>query len=208
MPPVELQCPEEEVILQRSQRALADLWAFDRLLIERRLHQKSVVHRLAVYLERQFPGFHTDCEYSRNSRVDEPTYDFPYMSRPRQRDLRRNLMRQGLSEQEAEAAAHTVTHAYPDIIVHSREENHLNVLVVEVRLLGDARGWGSVLEAREKLERYTLPGEAGLFRYAVGLLVELGLTEEGDHTAVHHFRDGQEVGRILPNVDSPSVENP
>ncbi len=197
MPPVVLQCPEEEVILQRFRRALADLWAFDRLLIERRLHQKTAVHRLAVYLERQFPGFHTDCEYSRNSRVDEPTYDFPYMSRPRQRDLRRNLMRQGLSEGEAEAATRTVTGAYPDIIVHYREENHLNVLVVEMRLLGDARGWGGVLDAREKLERYTLPGEAGLFRYAVGLLVELGVTGEGDATTVHQFRDGQEVGRVV-----------
>ncbi|GBF08136.1 hypothetical protein DAERI_230027 [Deinococcus aerius] len=196
MPPVVLQCPEEEVILQRSQRALADLWAFDRLLIERKLNPKSLVHRLAVYLERQFPGFHTDCEYSRNSRVDEPTYDFPYMSRPRQRDLRRNLIRQGLSEPEAEAATQTVTGAYPDIIVHYREENHLNVLVVEVRLLGDARGWGSVLDAKEKLQRYTLPGEQGLFRYAVGLLVELGVTEGGDHTAVHQFRDGREVGRV------------
>ncbi|WP_157465399.1 hypothetical protein [Deinococcus apachensis] len=196
MPPVVLQSPEEEVVLQRFGRALADLWAFDRPLIERRLNPKSLVHRLAVYLERQFPGFHTDCEYSRNSRVDEPTYDFPYMSRPRQRDLRKNLIRQGLSEAEAEAAAHSVTHAYPDIIVHYREENHLNVLVVEVRLLGDARGWGSMLDAKEKLQRYTLLGEQGLFRYAVGLLVELGVTEGGDHTAVHQFRNGREVGRV------------
>ncbi|BDP40284.1 hypothetical protein DAETH_02530 [Deinococcus aetherius] len=197
MLPVVLECPEEAVILERFQRALAELWAFDRVLIERRLGQKTVTHRLAVYLERQFPGFHTDCEYSRNSRVDEDTYDFPSMSRPRQRDLRRNLVRQGLSEGEAEDAAHTVTHAYPDIIVHYREENHLNLLVVETRLLGDGRGWGGVLEAREKLQRYTLQGEKGLYRYAVGLLVELGVTEGGDQSIVHQFRDGQEVGRVV-----------
>ncbi|WP_216325776.1 hypothetical protein [Deinococcus aestuarii] len=196
MPPVVLQCPEEEVILQRFHRALADLWAQDRVLIERRLGQKTVAHRLAVYLEWQFPGFHTDCEYSRNSRVDEDTYDFPSMSRPRQRDLRRNLARQGLGGGEVGAAAQRVTDAYPDIIVHYREENHLNLLVVETRLLGDARGWGGVLDAREKLQRYTLQGEEGLYRYAVGLLVELGVTAEGDQSVVHQFRDGGEVGRV------------
>ncbi|WP_102125493.1 hypothetical protein [Deinococcus planocerae] len=195
MSPVVLQGPEEEVVLQRFRRALADLWAFDRVLIEHRLGQKTVAHRLAVYLERQFPGLHTDCEYSRNSRVED-TYDFPSMSRPRQRDLRRNLARQGLSGGEAGDAAQRVTDAYPDIIVHYREENHLNLLVVETRLLGDARGWGGVLDAKEKLQRYTLQGEEGLYRYAVGLLVELGVTEGGDQSVVHQFRDGREVGRV------------
>lgn len=192
MLPAEPSRLEEEVILERFRRALAELWAFDRLLIERGLGQKTVAHRLAVYLERQFPGFHTDCEYSRNSRVDRDTYDFPSMSRPRQR---RNPVRQGRSAEEAENAA-PAPGAYPDIIVHVREENHLNLLVVETRLLGDARGWGGVLDAREKLQHYTLQGEKGLYRYAVGLLVELGVTAGRDHSVVHQFRDGQEVGRV------------
>lgn len=197
MSPVIPRCPDEQMILERFRRALADLWAFDRLLIERRLNPKSVTHRLAVYLERQFPGFHTDCEYNRNSRVQETTYDFPYMSRPRQKGLRRNLMRQGMSEQEADAATHAATSTYPDIIVHYRERSDLNLLVVETRMLGDVRGWGGELDAKEKLGRYSLCTEQGQYRYAVGLFVELGVTEAGDHSLVQQFRNGEEVGRVL-----------
>ncbi|MEF2280248.1 hypothetical protein V3W47_18290 [Deinococcus sp. YIM 134068] len=197
MPPIILTCPTEEVILERFRRALADLWAFDRLLIERRLNQKTVAHRLAVYLERQFPGFHTDCEYSRNSRVQEATYDFPYMSRPRQKTLRRSLLGQGMSEQDADAATHAATATYPDIIVHYRDHNDLNLLVVETRLLGDARGWGGELDARDKLRRYSLRTDQGQFRYVVGLYVELGVTESGeDHCLVHQFRNGEDIGQV------------
>lgn len=184
------QPPEEATVLQRVHLALADFWAFDRLLVERRLGRRTIAHRLAVYLERQFPGFHTDCEYSRNSRVDHMVYTFPHMSRPRRRDL----IRQGLTEQEAEAVTQVGEGAHPDIIVHVRERGDLNVLVVEVRLADDPRGWGGEREATEKLGRYTLQGEEGLFRYAVGLFVELGVTDGGeDHSVIRQFRDGREV---------------
>lgn len=191
MPPEVPALPDETTVLQRVHSALADLWAHDRLLIERGVGRPSIVHRLAVALERQFPGFHTDVAYSRNSR-EEPAYNFPHLPRPRQQDLRRRLARQGLSEAAPPAPAET----YPDIIVHVRERGDLNVLIAEVCLLDDPRGWGGVLDARERLARYTLPGEEGLFRYGLGLLVELGLTAEGDHTALYAFREGREVGRV------------
>ena len=184
--------PTEDVILERFRLALAELWAGDRVLIERQLNDATVAHRLAVYLERQFPGFHTDCQYNRNSRVLEDTYDFPYMSRTRQRDLRRNLLRQGLSEPEADAAAGAVAHAYPGIIVHLRENNDFNLLVVEVQIRGTRQGWSGEGDAKDKLRRYTLQGAEGQFRYALGLYVELGVNEQGEEVSVVEvYRDGE-----------------
>ncbi|SRR6266568_925245 len=29
-------------------------------------HEQAIAHRIAVYLEKYFPSFHTDCEYNRN----------------------------------------------------------------------------------------------------------------------------------------------
>lgn len=187
---------DEATIFQRFHHAVAELWARDRSLIERRLSELSVAHRLAVYLERQFPEFHTDCQYSRNSRVTESTYDFPYMTRPRQKEVRHNLLRQGMTQQEADAAAHMVTGGYPAIIVHRREENDLNLLVVELQLDGVRQAWGG-LNARDKLCRYTLQGERGLYRYAVGLYVQLGVTDDGEAYGVTElFRDGRSRGPL------------
>lgn len=195
MLPTSPERPTEDVMLERFRLALAELWARDRLLIERGLNEATVAHRLAVYLERQFSDFHVDCQYNRNSRVQESTYDFPYMSRTRQRDLRRNLMRQGLSEPEAEAATQVVAHAYPGIIVHLRERSDLNLLVVEVQIRGTRPGWSGEHDAKDKLRRYTLQGAEGQFRYSLGLYVELGVNEQGEEVSVVEvYRDGETVG--------------
>lgn len=191
MLPTSPERPTEDMILERFGLALAELWERDRVLIERGLNEASVAHRLAVYLERQFPGFQVDCSYNRNSRLDEPTYDFPYMSRTRQRDLRRNLMRQGLSEPEADAATEAVAHAYPGIIVHLRERSDFNLLVVEIQIRGARPGWSGEHDAKDKLRRYTVQGSEGQFRYSLGLYVELGVNEAGEEVSVvEAYRDG------------------
>ncbi|SMB88887.1 hypothetical protein [Deinococcus hopiensis] len=196
MPSTSPDRPAEAVILEGFRLALAELWASDRLLIKRGLNEASVAHRLAVYLERQFPGLHVDCQYNRNSRVEESTYDFPYMSRTRQRDLRRNLMRQGLSEPEADAATGAVAHAYPGIIVHLRERSDFNLLVVEVQVKGTRQGWSGEHDAKDKLRRYTLQGSEGQFRYGLGLYVELSVNEAGEEvTVVEEFRNGERLER-------------
>ena len=45
--------------------ALHNLHASDHYLLEHGIHERAMSHRLAVYLELQFPGWDIDCEYNK-----------------------------------------------------------------------------------------------------------------------------------------------
>lgn len=68
-------------------------------------HEQAIAHRIAVYLERHFPSFHTDCEYNRRKH--------------KSKDL--------CPETPGES-----TKMRPDIIVHRRDTSD-NVLAVEMK---------------------------------------------------------------------------
>ncbi|PLY03489.1 MAG: hypothetical protein C0622_04300 [Desulfuromonas sp.] len=94
-------------------RADSDLLVFD-------VNERSITHRLAVYLERHFPGWNVDCEYNR---------DF---EDPKRMDLqRRNI-------DSADTQATTV---FPDIIVHKRGTDQ-NLVVIEMKKSSNPDGPG------------------------------------------------------------------
>lgn len=86
--------------------ALDQLFKNDSFLIENGAHERSVAHKLAEYLQQQFPGWHVDCEYNRHG-LDTKA-----------------LPRECGSEQR--------NRVYPDIIIHHRNTDN-NLLVVEIK---------------------------------------------------------------------------
>ncbi|MDE0573738.1 hypothetical protein ON058_09980 [Demequina sp. B12] len=70
--------------------------------------ERSLTHRLAVYLEREFPGYHVDCEYNRD---------------------------RGGSARKVLSDAQGTGRVFPDIVVHRRGGDD-NVLVVEAKKWG------------------------------------------------------------------------
>ena len=53
-------------LLARVREALADLYRYDGELLSIDVQERTICHRLAIYLERRFPYWHVDCEYNRN----------------------------------------------------------------------------------------------------------------------------------------------
>ncbi len=96
-----------EHVLRSLQRLLAE----DVYLFEADANERSISHRLALYLEEEFPGWNVDCEYNRNGH--EPK-------------------RLQLNPEEIQSDDEQGTTVYPDIIVHRRgqSENHL---VIEIK---------------------------------------------------------------------------
>jgi hypothetical protein len=45
--------------------ALKEFYAAEAYLLERDLGERTLTHRLAVYVEKQFPGWQVDCNYDR-----------------------------------------------------------------------------------------------------------------------------------------------
>jgi hypothetical protein len=96
--------------LNKVVAALADFYARETYLLEKDLGERTLTHRLAVHLERQFPGWEVDCDFSR---LGERTLRLPHGTIISTDD-------------------HLGKSVYPDIVVHQREIPN-NLLAVEVR---------------------------------------------------------------------------
>ncbi len=56
----------ETDIENKVRQAIQVLLEKDRLLLELNVNERSITHKLAEYLQVEFPGCHVDCEYNRD----------------------------------------------------------------------------------------------------------------------------------------------
>src|SRR5580658_3252457 len=96
--------------LDKVVTALAEFYAGEGFLFEKDLGERTLTHRLAVHVERQFPGWQVDCDYNR---LGERTLRLPKGSIVSTDD-------------------HLGKSIYPDIVVHQREIPN-NLFAIEVR---------------------------------------------------------------------------
>ena len=61
--------------LNKVVAALAEFYARETFLFEKDLGERTLTHRLAVHLEKQFPGWEVDCDYDR---LGERTLRLPH----------------------------------------------------------------------------------------------------------------------------------
>jgi hypothetical protein len=98
--------PPWELVLARLVRCLDRLSDHDERLLRLGPSERAVAHRLAVYLEQEFPGWHVDCEYNRQGDVGS-----------------RKQVTIGGVEGDVD----------PDIIVHIRGQRGPNLVAVEIK---------------------------------------------------------------------------
>src|SRR5258708_35885675 len=101
---------EMHAALNKVLGALGEFYARETLLVEKDLGERTLTHRLAVHLERQFPGWDVDCDYNR---LGERTLRLPH----------------GTIVSTDDQLGKSV---YPDIVVHQRDIPN-NLLAIEVR---------------------------------------------------------------------------
>ena len=134
--------------LDKVVAALAELYAREAFLFEQDLGERTLTHRLAVHLEKQFSGWEVDCDYDR---LGERTLRLPHGTIISTDD-------------------HLAKSIYPDIVVHQRAIPN-NLLAVEVR---KAANHQSPDHDRHKLRALTDPHL--WFAYWIGLFLVLGKT--------------------------------
>jgi|SRR5882724_60995 len=93
-------------------RAIDKFVECDKHLLAADANERSMCHRIAVYLEQETPGYDIDCEYNRDG------FDVK----------RLELAQRHTSTDNDEAVT-----VFPDIIVHRRGNNNDNLLVVEMK---------------------------------------------------------------------------
>ena len=132
--------------LNRVITALQALFANESALFERDLGERALTHRLAVHVERQFPGWDVDCDYDR---LGERTLRLPRGTIVSTDD-------------------HLAKSVYPDLVVHQRAIPN-NLLAIELR---KASNHQPVEHDQRKLAALTDPNL--WFAYWIGLMLTLG----------------------------------
>lgn len=125
--------------------ALQEFYAQERFLLERDLGERTLTHRLAVYVERHFAGWQIDCNYDR---LGERTLRLPRGSTVSSDD-------------------HLGKSIYPDIVVHQRDIPN-NLLAIELRKDSNHQ---PIEHDQHKLRGLTDPHV--WFAYEIGVLVTL-----------------------------------
>ena len=134
--------------LNKLVAALQEFYARESALFEKDLGERTLTHRLAVYLEKQFAGWEVDCDYNR---LGERTLRLPKGSIVSTDD-------------------HLGKSVYPDIVVHQRA-TPINLLAVEVRKAGNHQ---PPEHDQHKLRALTDPHL--WFAYGIGVYLVLGKT--------------------------------
>ena len=132
--------------LNKVVAALREFYAQETWLLEHDLGERTLTHRLAVHLEKQFSGWQVDCDYDR---LGERTLRLPHGTIVSTDD-------------------HLAKSIYPDIVVHQREIPN-NLLAIEIR---KASNHQPPDHDRHKLQAMTDPHL--WFAYWIGLYLVLG----------------------------------
>jgi len=125
--------------------ALREFFGREAFLMERDLGERTLTHRLAVYIEKQFSGWEVDCDYNR---LGERTMRLPHGTIVSTDD-------------------HLGKSIFPDIVVHQRDIPN-NLLALELR---KATNHQPIEHDQHKLRALTDPHL--WFAYSIGVMVTL-----------------------------------
>jgi len=125
----------EAGVKSKTYAAIDKLLLQDRALFILNANERSISHRLALYLQEQFPDWHVDCEYNRNN--NDPKII--------------NWKPSEVKKRQVSSDDTTGQTVYPDIIVHHRRTSE-NLLVIEMKLTTNRQASGT--DDKLKLEAY------------------------------------------------------
>ncbi|NNM84887.1 MAG: hypothetical protein HKL96_03900 [Phycisphaerales bacterium] len=166
----------------RMNRAVQRLLDQDAFLLRVEVNERSITHRLGMYLADEFPCFDVDCEYNRvgNDSIPKRLPDWL----PKSERQNTNIETQELY---CDIEGRT---AFPDIIIHKRgERKTMNLLVIEVKKM-DNRNCSTDRLDIWKLEELTK--RKGDFGYMLGLFLKLPTRSEPslENVKFDWYRDG------------------
>jgi hypothetical protein len=134
------------------QAALDKLYDRDGDLLRNDVNERTITHKLAEYLEAEFPEWHVDCEYNRNH--------------DRTKRLK-SLQRRTISIDNTDGIS-----VFPDIILHRRTTDK-NLLVIEVKKSTSSESPDFDIEKLSAFKE-----ELG-YRHALFLLLKTGNKQTG-----------------------------
>lgn len=155
-------------ILRKIKAVLSAFFQADGSLLNVNASERSISHKFAEHLQKQFPDLVVDCEYNRHGN------DIKML----------RYYHSGLTK-VANLEARTV---FPDIVVHKRGNDKDNLLIIEIKKSDSGQNYRPDLE---KLKAFT----GDQFRYKVGIFLLFDV-ERKCLCCARCFSAGKEVNPI------------
>jgi hypothetical protein len=152
--------------------ALKEFYAHEAFLFEHDLGERTLTHRLALHVERQFPDFEVDCDFDRLG--------------PRTLNMPRGSI--------VSTDDHLGKSIYPDVVVHQRSVPN-NLIAIEVRKTSNHQ---PVEHDRQKLRALTDPHI--WFAYWIGVLLTLGKNNVTSVEVYASGKDNVEMSGVLAEL--------
>jgi hypothetical protein len=161
-----------EELEKRVNEALAKLRENDDFLLKNEVNERTITHKLAEYLQQEFPDWNVDCEYNR------------YRDIPKWLKVPKKKINWNWNDVEGKTV-------FPDIIIHHRNltgaEN--NLLVIETKK--STSTVGKQFDER-KLEGFT----SSQYNYQFGLYILFYVNEEFKNDPdLEWYKDGRKLLR-------------
>lgn len=172
------------------QRAFEKLLENDSFLLENDLHERTISHWFAVYLNDEiqdsFPKekYNVDCEYNRDvTRKDGNAKKVLLLKDDINKEFQKTSSK--ALEYFAEGSV------YPDIIVHKRGSNANNLLVIEIKK-SNSRVDSNF--DKHKLKAYTRKDfEEDVLKYEYGVFLEIEVCSESNNIKTSWFSEGKKI---------------
>lgn len=97
---------------KQMEKAIHQLYTKDRYLMEENVNERSITHRIGMYLQELFEDWDVDCEYNRDGHDKKTIPSNKWESDDKESSV------------------------YPDIIIHKRGHKGPNLLVIEAKKTG------------------------------------------------------------------------
>ncbi|KAF6578397.1 hypothetical protein G9G54_14090 [Paenibacillus sp. EKM212P] len=164
--------------------AISNLLEFDQYLLSHDLNERTIAHKLAVYLQEEFNEYNVDCEYNKNVE-EESKKKMIYILEQECQEIKRKFNKDIFVDDIEYMGLST----FPDIVIHKRGENTSNLLIIEIKKSTNSIDRGFDFQ---KLKCYTDNSRYNNLSYAWGLFIEFETGKKSPkRPELIWYKDGQ-----------------
>ena len=168
-----------ELLKEKINRALDKVKLNEQKIIANNISERAITHKLAEYLQIEFPDYNVDCEYNRNS-------DFG-PNKPKYLDIYEYNQKRIKNLKDVSMFKDQVS-TYPDIIVHKRFSNEKNYLIIEVKKDNNVSDWDI---DTYKLEGFTSSTDTNGYGFKFGLHITFFVEEKWRQPNLEWYKNGE-----------------
>jgi len=155
--------------------ALSELFKKDKILIKNNINERTISHRLAIYLQKEFQDYDVDCEYNRRGS------EIKIIEIPKGKDGNEIKISWDDLEQKT---------VFPDIIVHKRNNDRNNLVVIELK---KSTNFVNKSYDEKKLKSFTRKDSYN-YKYGFFIFIDIDYPDSGSYFEI--FQNGEKVKRI------------